>query len=504
MNKKSIITIILASIIYLSGLCMSFPYLILNFEQKMGGVISIINFMEYGIMFISFLCFNALLLRYKVLGKIFSYLLCLILTLNFAISISCFYIYKSGFNIGMAISILDTNLDEAMSMKNMFILPIITCIIYFSFLLFSIKTIKINTSKPTKYFILFSTIWLFLPLGYKLKHNYIKNKGGGSMWKNVYYHLSSIQGAYHLRQDFEKINSITPKFSMIKNHYMANNTIDNIIVVIGESVRRKNMSLYNYSKNTTPYEDQEKNRMLIYTNAISSAGITNLSVPMMLSTIKPKDMVDHQEKIAYNIINFSNQTDYKTYWISTQGGAKSISAIASKAQYKKWINGYDELVLPQLKEALKHTGKKLIFLHINGSHPDPCTRFPEKMKKSDWDCYDTSIKYTDEILHQIFNILKPSNSILIYTSDHAVKIKDNKYLHADSKESTQVPLYVWFSDKVPTQYKEIKQISDTVSNTIVFPLILNYMGYQSDIYIKETKDYLKLDMKPVNYDSLPD
>lgn len=37
MNKKSIITIILASIIYLSGLCMSFPYLILNFEQKMGG-----------------------------------------------------------------------------------------------------------------------------------------------------------------------------------------------------------------------------------------------------------------------------------------------------------------------------------------------------------------------------------------------------------------------------------------------------------------------------------
>jgi len=500
MNTKHLVTLLLlflSSTLYLSGFLVSFPYLIENLSTSEKWD-TLRNMLEYLAMFTSLIVFCALLLRSKW-TKFFAYFFVLFLSLNFLISVSCYYVYSSGFNIGMAVSLFDTNINEASNMKGYFIIPVIIAILFFILITFTIQNISRKKLKPSLLFYILSSIWILLPITFKLKHQLVSNKGGGSMWKNVYYHLTDLQIAYNLREDYNKINTIKPKFHLEKQ----DEGVQNVILVIGESAKRDRHSLYGYQKNTTPNQNKEIHQMMLYTHAVSPAGITNLSVPLILSSINPVDFKEKYQNLAYNLINLANQTEYNTYWISTQAAAKSITTIAANAKNKKWIDGYDENILPYFNDISKKQGKKFIVLHINGSHPDPCTKFPNMDKDPNMDCYDNSIKYTDKILGQLFNTLQNTNSILIYTSDHALKIKQNKYIHTDSKESTQVPLYVWHSNKVSENYAVTKKIDSLTQNTIIFPLVMQYMGFKPPVHYKNKNfQYLQIDLNTTNYDQL--
>ena len=51
------------------------------------------------------------------------------------ISASCFFIYKQGFNVGMMMSILDTNTSESLSMIKTLVSPLIASIIFFPYII---------------------------------------------------------------------------------------------------------------------------------------------------------------------------------------------------------------------------------------------------------------------------------------------------------------------------------------------------------------------------------
>jgi glucan phosphoethanolaminetransferase (alkaline phosphatase superfamily) len=63
-------------------------------------------------------------------------------------------------------------------------------------------------------------------------------------------------------------------------------------------------------------------------------------------TLHPDEFRYHYDKLSYSIINLANQAGYNSFWISTQQSAKGITAIASMAKNKKWVNGYDEVIIP--------------------------------------------------------------------------------------------------------------------------------------------------------------
>lgn len=475
----------------------SFPYI---YDQLFGSdkLDSIRNFFEYGIMFFSFLVFNSILFKNKY-TSIVAVILCLLLSINFLISASCFFIYHSGFNVGMAISIINSNADEAMSMSYMFILPLTLSLLFFGTLLYSVNFLKKSVVASKFKFIFIALLWLIMPFAFFLKHKYVNNKGGGHMIKNVYYHYTDFRTALDIQKDIILIQKNIPVFK-IKEIQPG---IENIILIIGESERKQNMSLYGYPKKTTPYTDRQSKNMMIFDNAVSPAGITNLSVPLMLSSIRPGEFQHHYSKLSYNIINLANQDGYDSFWLSTQASAKGITAIASMAKNKRWINGYDELIVPALKKAIQTKEKKFIVLHIMGSHPNPCNRFPSNWKSNGMDCYDSSIRYTDNIFKNIFCMLKNTNSVVIYASDHGLKIKGDKLLHTDSKESTQVPFFVWFGDKVPANYRITGHKIKPTQTTYIFPLIMKYMGLEPlKHYKNEENKYLNLEMKAINYNLL--
>ena len=505
-SKKSVlIYIIIGWFLYVVGFLSSFPYL-LDFERsKVAMIDTIRNIIEYSLMFLSILCFCIVFLRKNKFLRSIAYLLLLLLSLNFMLSASCFFIYKQGFNVGMTLSILETNVSESLSMVKTLILPIIVTIIFYIILLLIFtggsKIIDKNFIK-NKILIIFSFLWLIFPILFFIKHKYISNKGGGLMVKNAIYHYSDFIAAQVLKKDIEGIINTKVSYNLITT---GEQPIENIVVLIGESVRKQNMSLYGYQRETTPNEAAERDNMLLYQNAYSPAAITNMSVPIVLSNIDINNYQKELKKLGDNIVNAANHSGYNTFWYSTQGGAHGITAIATYSKNKKFLNGYDEAVIPYLKEALKDSSpKKLIVLHINGSHPYACDKYPPK--EAVWEggideCYDNSIRYTDKIIGQIFELLKNKNSALVYFSDHG-QIKENEiYKHGDYKEAVQVPYFVWFSPSIKTD-KKGQKIEEPTSITTVYFKVLELMGTKNPKTVDNTGKYLRLDLNAIKYDDL--
>ena len=505
-SKKSVlIYIIIGWFLYVVGFLSSFPYL-LDFERsKVAMIDTTRNIIEYSLMFLSILSFCIVFLRKNKFLRSIAYLLLLLLSLNFMLSASCFFIYKQGFNVGMTLSILETNVSESLSMVKTLILPIIVTIIFYIILLLIFtggsKIIDKNFIK-NKILIIFSFLWLIFPILFFIKHKYISNKGGGLMVKNAIYHYSDFIAAQVLKKDIDGIINTKVNYNLINT---GEQPIENIVVLIGESVRKQNMSLYGYQRETTPNEAAERDNMLLYQNAYSPAAITNMSVPIVLSNINIDNYQKELKKLGDNIVNAANHSGYNTFWYSTQGGAHGITAIATYSKNKKFLNGYDEAVIPYLKEALKDSSpKKLIVLHINGSHPYACDKYPPK--EAVWEggideCYNNSIRYTDKIIGQIFELLKNKNSALVYFSDHG-QIKENEiYKHGDYREAVQVPYFVWFSPSIKTD-KKGQKIEEPTSITTVYSKVLELMGTKNPKTVDNTGKYLRLDLNTMKYDDL--
>jgi hypothetical protein len=505
-SKKSVlIYIIIGWFLYVVGFLSSFPYL-LDFEgSKVAMIDTARNIIEYSLMFLSLLCFCIVFLRKNKFLRVIAYLLLLLLSLNFMLSASCFFIYKQGFNVGMTLSVLETNVSESLSMIKTLILPIIATIIFYIILLLIFtggSRILDKNQKNSKVLKIFSFLWIILPALFFIKHKYISNKGGGLMVKNAIYHYSDFIAAQVLKKDIEGIINTKVNYNLINTNEQP---IENIVVLVGESVRKQNMSLYGYQRETTPNEVAERNNMLLYQNAYSPAAITNMSVPIVLSNIDINNYQKELKKLGDNIVNAANHSGYNTFWYSTQGGAHGITAIATYSKNKKFLNGYDEAVIPYLKDALKDSSsKKLIVLHINGSHPYACDKYPPK--EAVWEggideCYDNSIRYTDKIIGQIFELLKDKNSVLVYFSDHG-QIKENEvYKHGDYREAVQVPYFVWFSPSIKTD-KKGQKIEEPTSITTVYSKVLELMGTKNPKTVDNTGKYLRLDLNTIKYDDL--
>ena len=92
-----------------------------------------------------------------------------------------------------------------------------------------------------------------------------------------------------------------------------------------------------------------------------------------------------------------------------------------RAMETVYVRGFDELLLPHLSQALQQNTqqKKLIVLHLNGSHEPACSAYPQSsavfQPQDDQDaCYDNSIHYTDSLLGQVFELLKDRRASVMY------------------------------------------------------------------------------------------
>ncbi len=384
---------------------------------------------------------------------------------DMSISLYSWCTFGTTFNDGFAISVLQSDPDEVVKMLGMYI-PYL-CAFAFLSLLFLAVIIKYDVSLPTKKvtgILLLIVISGSLFSACQFAYKDAKNKKAFSPYilasrfatYTPFFNLNYFALAAKEHQRLLSIANTVPYFQLS----VRDTGIDTYVLIVGESVRVDNMSLYGYTRSTTPQVEAQRKQIKLFNQAISGAPYTALSVPLSLTadSVLSHDIHNYPD----NIINMANQAGFQTFWLSSQSAFRqngtAVTSIAMRAMETVYVRGFDELLLPHLSQALQQNTqqKKLIVLHLNGSHEPACSAYPQSsavfQPQDDQDaCYDNSIHYTDSLLGQVFELLKDRRGSVMYFADHGLErdpTKKNVYFHGGREASQQayhVPMFIWYS-----------------------------------------------------------
>ena len=384
---------------------------------------------------------------------------------DMSISLYSWCTFGTTFNDGFAISVLQSDPDEVAKMLGMYS-PYL-CAFAFLSLLFLAVIIKYDVSLPTKKvtgILLLIVISGSLFSACQFAYKDAKNKNAFSPYilasrfatYTPFFNLNYFALAAKEHQRLLSIANTVPYFQLS----VRDTGIDTYVLIVGESVRVDNMSLYGYTRSTTPQVEAQRKQIKLFNQAISGAPYTALSVPLSLTadSVLSHDIHNYPD----NIINMANQAGFQTFWLSSQSAFRqngtAVTSIAMRAMETVYVRGFDELLLPHLSQALqqKTQQKKLIVLHLNGSHEPACSAYPQSsavfQPQDDQDaCYDNSIHYTDSLLGQVFELLKDRRASVMYFADHGLErdpTKKNVYFHGGREASQQayhVPMFIWYS-----------------------------------------------------------
>ncbi|EFK2592338.1 TPA: phosphoethanolamine transferase [Escherichia coli] len=381
---------------------------------------------------------------------------------DMSISLYSWCTFGTTFNDGFAISVLQSDPDEVVKMLGMYI-PYL-CAFAFLSLLFLAVIIKYDVSLLTKKvtgILLLIVISGSLFSACQFAYKDAKNKKAFSPYilasrfatYTPFFNLNYFALAAKEHQRLLSIANTVPYFQLS----VRDTGIDTYVLIVGESVRVDNMSLYGYTRSTTPQVEAQRKQIKLFNQAISGAPYTALSVPLSLTadSVLSHDIHNYPD----NIINMANQAGFQTFWLSSQSAFRQNgTAVTSIAMETVYVRGFDELLLPHLSQALQQNTqqKKLIVLHLNGSHEPACSAYPQSsavfQPQDDQDaCYDNSIHYTDSLLGQVFELLKDRRASVMYFADHGLErdpTKKNVYFHGGREASQQayhVPMFIWYS-----------------------------------------------------------
>lgn len=316
------------------------------------------------------------------------------------------------------------------------------------------------------------------------------------------------------------------------------------VMVVGETARAHNFSLYDYPRNTNPLLFKTPG-IKAFPNVTTQSNTTHKSVPMLLSAASAEDF----ERLFHEkgILAAFKEAGFHTVFISNQLPNHSfIDFLGEQADEHYFLkkedasqgNHYDEDLLQKLDEILPLADasssahyhyryrKLFVVLHSYGSHfnyqeryprsfayfkPDSRSEAKSENRRDLLNAYDNTIRYTDYILHGIIERLQKwegvqtktdgvydqPTSAMLYTSDHGENIFDDErclFLHAAPKASDyelHVPFIIWTSAGFSKQYPDIlkalgenrsKQVQSSLS---AFHTMLGIGGIQTRYRLDE-------------------
>ncbi len=376
--------------------------------------------------------------------------------LSFAIEIGTLFIVKSGFSSSFVYVLLDTNIREFTEFTEVHWKHSVGLIILVLFIVF-VAAVKLRHYFTVRYplgVLLGAVLGLFLLL----------KVTGIITYNPVYNVIRGAYGYYDLRVAAEKGTDINPEDLIVSGKN------DLIVVVIGESTSRLHMSLYGYPRKTTPQLEQLKNELVVYTNVIAPHTYTSAVIPKVLTTANYENPDGNT-----HLIELFKKSGYTTYWISNQRPIgffeNVVSKLASESDYFKFLrirpdqetNAKDAVVLPYFKKIVEKPGKKIVFVHLLGTHYDYQKRYTPDFnvfrdktgdaKKQTRAHYDNAVLYNDYIVGGLLKLTKSlrTKSAFLFFSDHGEEVYDSiDFLgHSEAnptKPMFEIPFIFWKSE----------------------------------------------------------
>ena len=273
-----------------------------------------------------------------------------------------------------------------------------------------------------------------------------------------------------------------------------------VVIIIGESARSQNFSLYGYDKKTNPLLE---NQAVTALAAKSAATYTTAGVKAILDH-KPTDKL-------YEILpNYLYRAGVDVIWRTANWGEPPVhiekyQKVADlKAAYPDADDGYDGILTVGLKEVVESStaDKVLIVLHTSTSHgPTYYSKYPSEFEHFTPVCttvemakavpeelinaYDNTILYTDYLVNEVIESMKSLTdyrSCVMFISDHGESLGENNlYMHGvpmamAPKEQVEIPFIVWTSDS-----SKIKAI-DEAGQYHVFHSTMDFLSIDSPVY----------------------
>lgn len=277
---------------------------------------------------------------------------------------------------------------------------------------------------------------------------------------------------------------------------------DIFVLIIGESARSENFSLYGYSRETNPLLAKDSVTVL---NATASDTYTREAVKAILS-YKPG------EELYELLPNYLQRNGVDVIWRTNNWGhpplhlTKNYGKGDLKKRFPEADSGYDGILFHGLKEDIMASDSTKIFvgIHTYTSHgPEYYSNVPKEHKKFLPECrtvelsnassselinaYDNTILYTDYLVHSVIETLKNDfpdrRSCVIFISDHGESLGEGGYyMHGLPKSiapscQLKIPFIVWTSDDTI----KIKDMN-SAGHYNIYHSVLNFLGMESPIY----------------------
>lgn len=340
------------------------------------------------------------------------------------------------------------------------------------FILFKLKEKHSSPPKIKRIFIfLFSLLFLF---------SFYQEA-----WRNkfpVFVYTSFYKSALNLKNAWANLEKENAEY-LIRAKQNISNVLDGprtIVLIIGESTSREDMSVYGYKRDTTPLlnriEAEDSNFI-----KVNEAFSTRFSTVSAFNSMLKFNARDENQ----NVLAFLKAAGYHITWISNQDDSAIKGQYANFADDLVQLNrqrgrsssSMDEDVLPELKKALATPyPKKLIVIHLIGLHPHFSLRYSPDTKAT-WpdndtvqkqliekkrskrtivlkDQYDLGMLYQDRVLSEAFKISKAFDKsgplTWVFLSDHGVETGNRGDFIGHSSKTIggySIPFFYWCSDQ---------------------------------------------------------
>ena len=295
-----------------------------------------------------------------------------------------------------------------------------------------------------------------------------------------------------------------------------------MVLIVGETARAQNFSLYGYGRETNPL--LSKNKEIVTFGDVSSCGTaTAVSLPCMFSHLTRKNFDVTDAQYTQNLLDIAKASGYDVFWKDNDDGCKKVcdrvgkidAKVGNKQPYCFGSYCHDDILLDGLNSRLSAVTKDtVIVLHMMGSHgPTYYKRYPDEFKRFQPACdtanlqdcsreqiintYDNTIVYTDYVVSSVIDVLKKHGNLqsgMLYVSDHGESLGENNiYLHGlpyalAPDEQKKVPMVLWLSEAALQSLKldraclERYAASEKFSHDNYFHSVLRMLSIKTTAY----------------------
>lgn len=275
----------------------------------------------------------------------------------------------------------------------------------------------------------------------------------------------------------------------------------NLIIIVVDALRPKNMGVYGYTRNTTPYLSKlkQQNQLQIIHNvhascAESACGLISLASSRYVHELPDKAFTLQQvlKRYGYEVHMLLSGDHTNFYNLKNLYGP--VDSYFDASLTKDYYINDDSMILNRTKSLPIWSGKPtMLQYHLMSAHPmgkrleenklfKPAKNYTAltsgKPKSEYTNFYDNGVLQTDKVIYTLIETLKfkqyLEDALIIVTADHGEALGEHGlYAHANSvrEESLTIPLLMINFDKEPNEIPLNKKV---ISQVDIAPTVLHH------------------------------